>query len=50
MIEDVRLLLTPRSLPVREKLQQIRGKYKFVPTSCYDFIQRKGEELELELE
>jgi len=28
--------------------RQVRGKYKFVPTSSTDFIRRKAEELQLE--
>jgi hypothetical protein len=57
MVEDVRRFLAqefkagPRlAAPMTppEAARQVRGKYKFVPTSTADFIRRKGDELLLE--
>jgi hypothetical protein len=57
MVEDVRNSLMREikvgshpstSQPPAEATRQIRGKYKFVPTSTADFIRRKAEELRLE--
>jgi len=57
MIEDVRRSLM-REIKVgphlatpewrAEAARQVRGKYKFVPTSTAEFIRRKSEELQLE--
>lgn len=57
MIRGVRGLLT-RDLPlvqdvgsvplIAERIRQLRGKYKFVPTSSAAFNERKAEELRLE--
>jgi len=56
MVEDVRRslmreikvrpLLAPQKLA--EAVREVRGKYKFVPTSASEFIRRKSEELRLE--
>ena len=55
MVDDVRRslmreikvgLATPQ--PRAEAARQLRGKYKFVPTSTAEFIRRKSEELRLE--
>jgi len=57
MLEGVRTSLTrdlkvgPRLVPLKtspEASEQLRGKYKFVPTSSGEFIRRKAEELRLE--
>ena len=57
MVEDVRRCLTreiqvgPRLAPPNvpaEAPRQVRGKYKFVPTSTAEFIRRKADELRLE--
>jgi hypothetical protein len=57
MIEDVRRALMRESRVGRqssfetklpERARQIRGKYKFLPTSSDDFIRRKVDELRLE--
>ena len=57
MIKGVRLLLTRNAQRTPHVMasqgsaaapQQIRGKYKFVPTSSADFIKRKDEEVGLE--
>jgi hypothetical protein len=57
MVQDVRRSLMreinvgPRAAtpqPPAEAIRQIRGKYKFVPTSAAEFIRRKSEELRLE--
>lgn len=56
MVEDVRRPLTreiqvgPRLAPPKvpaEAPRQVRGKYKFVPTSTAEFIRRKADELRL---
>jgi hypothetical protein len=55
MVDDVRRslmreikvgLATPQ--PRAEAARQLRGKYKFVPTTTAEFIRRKSEELRLE--
>jgi hypothetical protein len=57
MVQDVRNSLMREikvgshratSQPLAEAARQIRGKYKFVPTSATDFIRRKAGELRLE--
>lgn len=57
MVEDVRRSLMgeikagPRVTilqPPAEAARQVRGKYKFVPTSAAEFIRRKSDELRLE--
>jgi hypothetical protein len=57
MVQDVRRSLMReinvgahpvRLQPPAEATRQIRGKYKFVPTSVAEFIRRKSEELRLE--
>jgi hypothetical protein len=56
MVEDVRrslmreIKVRPRLAPPKpaEAARQVRGKYKFVPTSAAEFIRRKSEELRLE--
>jgi hypothetical protein len=57
MVQDVRRSLMreinvgPRlatAHPPAADVRQIRGKYKFVPTSAAEFIRRKSEELRLE--
>ena len=57
MVEDVRRSLTREmkfgpgfaspKVPA-EASRQVRGKYKFVPTSSAEFIRRKADELDLE--
>jgi hypothetical protein len=56
MVEDVRrslmrdIRVRPHVAPPKpaETVRQVRGKYKFVPTSAAEFIRRKSEELRLE--
>jgi len=56
MVEDVRrslrgeIKVRPHAAPPKpaEAARQVRGKYKFVPTSAAEFIRRKSEELRLE--
>ena len=57
MVEDIRGSLTreikfgPRLASLKapdEALPQVRGKYRFVPTSTAEFIRRKADELRLE--